>query len=221
MRSPLLLKVYHALRKGWKSLTPEAQKAVSAFVASQKAEGGYVNAGGKVDEYYTQFGRVLEAVISPTPAKLWRGLSLAVKEHANGEDVYGVFFQFLTDEWRPWRRLNNQAVLPRTKMTNATCCMLAMQYQKGESIDASMVEWLLERQDETGGFYASELAPIPDLLSTAVAVFTLQLVGDEPRYGVGDFILAHWLDNGAFAPTIFDEYGDVEYVFYGLLASAV
>ena len=57
----------------------------------------------------------------------------------------------------------------------------------------------------------------PDLLSTAVALFTLRLVGAEAR-DASDFIHAHWLDNGGFAPTIFDDYSDVEYVFYGILA---
>jgi hypothetical protein len=79
------------------------------------------------------------------------------------------------------------------------------------------VDWLQQRQDETGGFYASEQAPIPDLLSTAVGLFTLRLIGKEVKDAT-PFIEAHWLDNGGFAPTIYDEYSDVEYVFYGLLA---
>ncbi|MCQ2196021.1 MAG: hypothetical protein MJZ60_00685 [Bacteroidaceae bacterium] len=218
MKLPLMLKVYRTLRKGWQKLTPEAQQALRAFVMSQKSAGGYLNAGGKEDEYYTQFGGVLEAVISPSPTKLMHGLSLGVKEHTRKSDVYGVFFQFLTDEWRPWRRLNGKADEPMSMMTNATCCKLAMQYQMGEVCDSRLVEWLVQRQDETGGFYASEVAPIPDMLSTAVALFTLQLIGEKPHYVASDFIEAHWLENGSFAPTVFDEYSDVEYAFYGLLA---
>ena len=59
MKAPLLYKVYRALRRGWKRMTPEAQQAVKAFVASQKTANGYMNAGGHGDEYYDQFGRVL------------------------------------------------------------------------------------------------------------------------------------------------------------------
>lgn len=218
MKQPLLLKVYRTLRKGWQKLTPEAQQAVRSFTASQKTDRAYLNAGGKEDDYYTQFGRVLEAVMSPSLVKLMRGMHLGVKEHASKSDVYGVFFQFLTDEWRPWRKLNGKAEEQKTMMTNATCCTLAMQHQMGQTCDAGLVEWLLQRQHETGGFSASELAPIPDMLSTAVALFTLQLIGRKPHRAAVDFIEAHWLEKGGFAPTLFDEYSDVEYVFYGLLA---
>ena len=92
-----------------------------------------------------------------------------------------------------------------------------MQYQTDIQPDPNLLSWLQSRQDDTGGFHAADEAPIPDLLSTAVALFTLRLVGTEPR-DASDFIRAHWLDNGGFAPTILDDYSDVEYVFYGLLA---
>ena len=101
--------------------------------------------------------------------------------------------------------------------TNAVCCILAMQHQMGLQSDATDVEWLQKRQDETGGFYASEQAPIPDLLSTAVALFTLRLLEIHVKDAT-PFIQAHGLDNGGFAPTLYDDYSDVEYVFYGLLA---
>jgi hypothetical protein len=55
------------------------------------------------------------------------------------------------------------------------------------------------------------------MLSTAVALFTLRLIGAEFRDAT-QFIQAHWLYNGGFAPTLLDDYSDVEYVFYGLLA---
>ena len=58
---------------------------------------------------------------------------------------------------------------------------------------------------------------MPDLLSTAVALFTLWLIGEHPQSG-SRFIEAHWLDMGSFAPTLLDDYSDVEYLFYGLLA---
>ena len=168
MKTPLLYKVYRALRRGWKRMTPEAQQTVQAFVASQKTANGYMNAGGHEDAYYGQFGEVLEAVF--TPSKLLRmKIHLTVQESRNKDTIYGRFFDFL------------------------------------------------EQEMKTGGFYASEAAPIPDLLSTAVALFTLRLIGAEFKDAT-QFIQAHWLDNGGFAPTLLDDYSDVEYVFYGLLA---
>ena len=213
VKAQLLYKVYRVLRRGWKCMTPEAQKAVQAFVASQKTANGYMNAGGHEDDYYGQFGRVLEAVFTPVKVLRLSKQPLMVKESMGSDTVYGKFFAFLTGNCQ----LSTFNFQLSTLTTNAVCCVLAMQYQRGERLDAAHVEWLQQRQDKTGGFYASEEAPVPDLLSTAVALFTLRLVGAEFK-DASQFIQAHWLDNGGFAPTVLDDYSDVEYVFYGLLA---
>ena len=216
MKTPLLYKVYRALRRGWKRLTPEAQRAVQSFVASQKTDGGYMNPGGREDAYYRQFGEVLEAVFSPRKL-LGMRINLTVKESRRQDTVYGRFFDFLEAEMRWERPKAVEIVWPRVMTTNAACCLVAMQHQIASNPDPKLIEWIQERQDETCGFHATELAPIPDLLSTAVALFTLRLVGAEVR-DASEFVHAHWLDNGGFAPTLLDEYSDVEYVFYGLLA---
>lgn len=207
------------MRRGWKRMTPEARQAVQAFVASQKSARGYMNAGGHEDAYYQQFGEVLEAVF--TPAKLLRmKFNLTVQESRHQDTIYGQFFDFLAGDLSI---VNSQLSIVNSQLstltTNAVCCILSMQHQMGEPLDASYVEWLQQRQDESGGFYANDQAPIPDLLSTAVALFTLRLIGADFKDAT-PFIQAHWLDNGGFAPTLFDDYSDVEYVFYGLLALA-
>jgi len=197
-------------------MTPEAQQTVQAFVASQKTANGYMNAGGHEDAYYGQFGEVLEAVF--TPSKLLRmKIHLTVQESRNKDTIYGRFFDFLEQEMKMTRPKEIEANVPKVMTTNAVCCILAMQYQMGMQLDTAHVEWLQQRQDKTGGFYTSEAALIPDLLSTAVALFTLRLIGAEFKDAT-QFIQAHWLDNGGFAPTLLDDYSDVEYVFYGLLA---
>ena len=216
MRTPLLYQVYKSLRRGWKRLTPEAQQAVRVFVASQKSAQGYLNAGGHEDSYYQQFGEVLEAVFSPTRLPFVK-FSLTVPESRGKDSVYGRFFDFLEKEMRLLRPRDVDMNVPSVMTTNAICCILALEYQMGQENDEEYVEWLLQRQDETGGFHATEQAPIPDLLSTAVALFTLRLIGVDARNAT-QFIEAHWLDNGGFAPTLYDDYSDVEYVFYGLLA---
>lgn len=78
--------------------------------------------------------------------------------------------------------------------------------------------YILSLQDETGGFRANEGAAIPDILSTAVALFTLKMKGVCPRYDARDFIEVHINEDGAFMSTLLDETGDIEYMFYGLLA---
>lgn len=182
-----------------------------------------MNAGGHEDEYYGQFGRVLEAVFNPIRLLRTR-IHLDVKESRQNKDtIYGRFFDFLEQEMKFRKRdsafqgdsVSTSQAFPLT--TNAACCVLAMEHQMGRPLDAAWVGWLQQRQDETGGFYASEQAPVPDLLSTAVALFTLSLIGAEAK-DASSFIQAHWLDRGGFAPTLYDDYSDVEYVFYGLLA---
>ena len=198
-------------------MTPEAQRAVQTFVASQKTAHGYMNAGGHEDAYYQQFGEVLEAVFTPRKL-LTTNIRLTVQESRHKDTVYGRFFDFMNDEMTLGKRGKRAALhVPKVMTTNAVCCILAMQHQMGLQSDATDVEWLQKRQDETGGFYASEQAPIPDLLSTAVALFTLRLLEINVKDAT-PFIQAHGLDNGGFAPTLYDDYSDVEYVFYGLLA---
>lgn len=213
---PLLYQVYRAQRRGWKRLTPDAQRELRLFVSSQKTKNGYRNAGGREDEYYKQFGKVLEAVFQPLNLLKTR-INLSVQESRNKNTTYGSFFRFLEKEMRMQRPKEIEVSVPKILTTNAACCILAMQSQTGKPLDATLLTWLKARQDETGGFYASEQAPIPDLLSTAVALFTLRLVGTETR-DASDFVQAHWMEGGGFTPTLLDDYSDVEYCFYGLLA---
>ena len=214
MKIPLMVKVYFRLRKGWKRLNKDAQQQVKQYLLSQRRAEGYLNAGGQVDAYYTQFGKVLEAVISPIKVLWLPKKPLVVKESVGRDTTYGQFFAFLSGD---------SYIIPQTsdirqKTSTAVCCVLAMQHQTGETLDTTLVRWLKERQDETGGFRASEVAPVPDLLSTAVVLFTLWLIGNERPKPAARFIEAHWLEMGSFAPTLLDEYSDVEYLFYGLLA---
>ena len=214
------------MRRGWKRMSPDAQQTVKAFVASQKTAHGYMNDGGLEDDYYGQFGRVLEAVFAPAKALRLPKQPLVVKESIGRDTVYGHFFAFIEKEigfkteeaeYKNDSFFTLHPSLFTSPTTNAVCCFLAMQYQMGMQPDTVHVEWLQQRQDKTGGFYASEAAPIPDMLSTAVALFTLRLIGKEFKDAT-QFIQAHWLDNGGVAPTLLDDYSDVEYVFYGLLA---
>ena len=78
-------------------MTPEAQRAVQTFVASQKTAHGYMNAGGHEDAYYQQFGEVLEAVFTPRKL-LTTNIRLTVQESRHKDTVYGRFFDFLNDE---------------------------------------------------------------------------------------------------------------------------
>ncbi|MDR0796274.1 MAG: hypothetical protein LBE79_09550 [Tannerella sp.] len=102
--------------------------------------------------------------------------------------------------------------------TNATVAALAIKGQLGGyRIDAD-VDYLQASQDQSGGFYAGSSTPVPDLLSTATALFLLKYYNVTPRINAGNFIDAHWHPSGGFSATLLDESCDVEYTFYGLLA---
>jgi len=105
---------------------------------------------------------------------------------------------------------------------NATAAALAVIGQTEGYKKNADVEFLREMQHATGGFMASQATDykftVPDLLSTATALFVLKCYGIKPKYDARDFIESHWLESGGFAATIMDDKSDVEYTFYGLLA---
>lgn len=69
-------------------MTPEARQAVKTFVASQKTAHGYMNAGGHEDEYYKQFGELLETVFKPGRL-LYKRMNLTVQESRLKDTAYG------------------------------------------------------------------------------------------------------------------------------------
>ncbi len=106
----------------------------------------------------------------------------------------------------------------RTATTNATVAALSIIGQlKGYNKNEDVL-YLRDLQNSLGGFRAVADSPVPDLLSTATALFMLHCYGVEPKYSAEDFVEAHWLDSGGFSATLLDELSDVEYTFYGLLA---
>lgn len=102
--------------------------------------------------------------------------------------------------------------------TNATVAALAVTGRLQGYHDNDDIRYLLSIQDESGGFLANASAPVPDLLSTATALFMLKCYGIVPHIDANSFIDAHWLESGGFCATLLDHSADVEYAFYGLLA---
>lgn len=91
----------------------------------------------------------------------------------------------------------------------------------GAALDEEALSWMARQQTPSGGFLAAPESPMPDLLSTAVALYTLRSCGKDMTT-VGErarpFLEDHWCDDGSFTATLLDERGDCEYLFYGLLA---
>jgi len=80
---------------------------------------------------------------------------------------------------------------------------------------------LLDRACPRGGFAANAQLMVPDLLSTATALFALTQAGanlDSIRRPCLEYVESLWRDSGGFAGHGSDEFEDVEYTFYGLLS---
>ena len=102
--------------------------------------------------------------------------------------------------------------------TNATTAALSVLGETNGYKTNKDIVALKSFQDISGGFWAVKSAPVPDLLSTATALFTLSCYKEVPTYPPSDFIEAHWTETGGFVATLMDNKSDVEYCFYGLLA---
>jgi prenyltransferase beta subunit len=105
--------------------------------------------------------------------------------------------------------------------TTATAAAIATLRSLGRAAPAGAAEWLLARRHPAGGFTAAPDAPIPDLLSTAVALHALdalEVPWREHRDSMLDFLDTLWTAEGAFHGSWADDEPDAEYTFYGLVA---
>lgn len=103
---------------------------------------------------------------------------------------------------------------------NAAMAVVLLRKMRGEALPEGTLGWLCGQQEADGGFPAHPGAPCADLLSTALALFTLQECDVTPCYSARGFIARHCLPGGSFTATDWegDDLSDPEYTFYGLLA---
>ncbi len=106
--------------------------------------------------------------------------------------------------------------------TAATAAAVAVSRNLHHPIDAERTgAWLLAQAHPAGGFVAAPGSPLPDLLSTAVALHALDSiqVSFEPLREIElDFVDSLWSAEGGFHGNWTDNVLDCEYTFYGLLA---
>lgn len=230
---------YHllqTLKRGAERLSDEARRQVCHYVMSQRDKSeAFMNRGRQPDLYYTLFGWMLCYALGISSDGDHRKAYLATFDTNRLNNLYQTVLTLcqMLDRLLSLPRFTPDSVLrlladdePLRRFfeayqrhgsgggTNAWAARLTM----ADGDDAVLVQRLLAVQHESGGFLAHENAPMPDLLSTAVALFALSLQSVSLPYDVHPFIEAHWQEDGSFVATLLDEYGDVEYVFYGLLA---
>lgn len=233
---PIAYILLQTLRQSTERLSPQARRLVVHYVESQRAEGeAFKDRGGKADLYYTMFGWMLVYALGLPSNSHQRKAFLDEVNKPRLDELHQTIFQLCTmldkllslPKFTPdmvLRILSNDEALNQFFIayqrhgsgggTNARAARLANATQ----VTADLTTPLLAMQDETGGFRAHMGAPFPDLLSTSVAAFALHLHNIAPRYDVKPFIEAHWQEDGSFAASLLDGFGDVEYEFYGLLA---
>ena len=87
--------------------------------------------------------------------------------------------------------------------------------------EQAAIDSILKYAYKNGGFFASAMTPIPDLLSTATALHALSGLNydfERIREAQLDFVDTLWSSKGAFHGNWADDILDCEYTFYGLLA---
>ena len=105
--------------------------------------------------------------------------------------------------------------------TTASAAAIATLASLELGVPKKSAEFLLAQQHSSGGFVAAPEVPMPDLLSTAVALHALDTLEHEWRDSqelVLDFLDSLWSAEGAFHGSWADDEPDVEYTFYGLVA---
>jgi hypothetical protein len=105
--------------------------------------------------------------------------------------------------------------------TTATAAAVSVLRSLDRPVPADVGGWILARRHPAGGFTAAPDAPIPDLLSTAVALHALdalEVPWRQWREDVLDYVDSLWTAAGAFHGSWADDDADAEYTFYGLVA---
>jgi hypothetical protein len=113
----------------------------------------------------------------------------------------------------------NQPGVSSGVTTTTAAAVLVMRHLDAPA-DRDAAVWLLDRCHRNGGFFASTMTPVPDLLSTATALHALAAlhvpIGAlvEPCL---DFVDSLWTNRGGFYGTWADDTADCEYTYYALL----
>jgi prenyltransferase beta subunit len=105
--------------------------------------------------------------------------------------------------------------------TNATAAAVTLLLHLSMPVQGAVGDWLLARHHQDGGFLATPVAPMPDLLSTATtlhALAGLERSIERIKEPCLDFIDTLWSNEGGFHGHWGDDMLDCEYTYYGLLA---
>lgn len=234
MRRRLTYTLFNTLDKGSRSLSPDALKAVCRYACTQSPDGcRFINRAGKPDLYYSMFGWTVSYVLGTGIKRSERRRLINETNPAALDEMHLTAFLIL-------KQLHRLMMLPGwigkaiLKIFSPDAVLLDFLHgYRGHGSGGGTNAWALsllldsdekagecirKMQDSSGGFLSNSGASIPDMLSTAAALFALKCSGIKPTTSPLDFIEAHWQDNGSFMDNLADGAADIEYLFYGLLA---
>ncbi|MFV1994371.1 MAG: prenyltransferase/squalene oxidase repeat-containing protein [Verrucomicrobiales bacterium] len=198
------------LLRAWSALSgsplPEATRGriLGQLEAFRTADGGYHQrpGSGRASAYGCLLGYGAYADHGLRPANA-EGLLEAVEGLRSGDGGWG----------------NEPGMAEGTTPAAAAAVTLYRHLEAPAPEGAS--DWILGRLHSEGGFLAFPRAPMPDLLSTGVALHALDglEVGlDRLRDACLDFVDTLWSAAGGFHGNWADDEIDAEYTYYGLLA---
>ena len=193
-------------RRPLNALRPQAK-------AFQSSDGGYANAPGS--QTGTVYGCFLALGLDHDTAGPDSGT--VEKEPLLSRDGVEEFLASMATNGGGYANESNM----RIGSTAATAAAVAVARHLGLAVSPDIAPWLLDTCFREGGFCASPLVGVPDLLSTATALHTLAAL--EFPFGTIqeiclDYIDTLWSSRGGFYGHWADDVLDCEYTYYGLLA---
>ena len=195
------------LARSWAALNekpPGASEILQRVEAHRTADGGYsVVTDAKTGTAYAAFLALgaYQDLGMQIPNALQLVQSLKFLETPDGA-------------WGNERGVNVGSTNPTAAMVNLLCNLRI-------PLNHSVGDWLLARAHSDGGFTASPVAPMPDLLSTATTLHALAALErsiDPLKEQCLDFVDTLWTNEGGFYGHWGDATLDCEYTYYGLLA---
>jgi prenyltransferase beta subunit len=157
---------------------------------------------------------------------LWDKIQDNLKAQLEKQPAYNAFLNLLTcyylQDYRGLYKIRKQmkAFESKTALPCSVLSALLVLQKSFKKPVKDLIEEVLSFRLEYGGFKATKVAPIPDLLSTAVALYALNFAGYDLstiKPQSFEFIDSLYVDGG-FGGNVFDSDPDIEYTFYGLLA---
>lgn len=157
---------------------------------------------------------------------LWNRIQDNLKEQSGKQPSYNAFLNLLTCYYlkdykclyfirKQINHFESKVLLPCSVLS----ALLVLQKSFKKPVN-NLKEEIVTYRLGNGGFKATKAAPVPDLLSTAVALYALRFADFELnaiKPACFDFIDSLYTDGG-FGSNILDPDPDIEYTFYGLLA---